>query len=148
MVRCSSPPWYVYVNQSAKFDLADWDEDGDMDIISGDWYAFINYFENVTSTGINDQDPPDLPLEFSLKQNYPNPFNPSTKIKFTLKKREIVTIEVFNALGQKIETLLNNAMNAGQHEIEFTGKNLSSGLYLYRIQAGQFQDVKKMVLLR
>ena len=96
------------------------------------------------------------PLHFSLEQNYPNPFNPSTKIKFDLPKAGKVKIEVFNLLGRKIETLLNKHMSSGSHEIEFTKTNLPSGVYLYRIEAGdpstgsgqRFQEVRKMILLR
>ncbi len=89
-----------------------------------------------------------LPTEHTLDQNYPNPFNPSTKIKFSLPKQEIVTLEVFNTLGQKIETLLDQHMKAGRHEVEFNAQHLSSGIYFYRIEAGEFQDVKKKILLR
>jgi hypothetical protein len=89
-----------------------------------------------------------FPNQFRLYQNYPNPFNPSTQISFNLPKPEFVTLEIYNTLGQKIETLLNKAMKAGQHEVEFNAQNLSSGIYFYRIEAGEFQDVKKMVLLR
>jgi len=81
-------------------------------------------------------------------QTYPNPFNSSTKIKFTLPKPETVKIEVYNIIGQKIQTLLNKPMPAGYHEVEFNGQNLSSGVYLYRIQAGVWQDVRKMVLVK
>jgi concanavalin A-like lectin/glucanase superfamily protein/type IX secretion system substrate protein len=89
-----------------------------------------------------------IPDKFSLKQNYPNPFNPSTKIEYILPKAEQVKIEIFNLLGQKIKTLINKQMPAGSHEIEFTAKDLPSGVYLYRIEAGEFQEVKKMVLLK
>lgn len=91
---------------------------------------------------------PGLLSYFKLYNAYPNPFNPSTKIKFTLPKQEIVTLEVYNIIGQKIETLLNKPMPAGYHEVEFNAQNLSSGVYFYRIEAGKFQDVKKMILLR
>jgi hypothetical protein len=86
--------------------------------------------------------------DFILYQNYPNPFNPSTTIKFALPKPETVTIKVYNIIGQKIETLLNKPMPAGHHEVEFNAGNLSSGVYLYRIEAGEWQDVKKMVLIK
>jgi predicted outer membrane repeat protein len=86
--------------------------------------------------------------EFVLSQNYPNPFNPSTKIIFTLPKSKNVTIEVYNIIGQKIKTLLNKQMPAGSHKIKFNGQNLSSGVYLYRIKAGAWQDVKKMLLVK
>ena len=85
---------------------------------------------------------------YELFSNFPNPFNPSTKIKFALPKPETVTIEVYNIIGQKIQTLLNKPMPAGYHEVEFNGQNLSSGIYLYRIETGQWQDIKKMVLIR
>lgn len=88
------------------------------------------------------------PVQFKLFQNYPNPFNPSTKIKFALPKPIEVKIAVYNTLGQKVKILLNKAMNAGHHEVEFNAKNLSSGVYYYRIEAGKFHKVKKMILIR
>jgi hypothetical protein len=96
------------------------------------------------------------PIDFILHQNYPNPFNPSTTIKYTLPKSEKVKIEVFNLLGQSIKTLLNNQMPSGSHEVEFNGQNLSSGIYYYKIEAGDpstgsgqgYQEVRKMILLR
>jgi len=90
----------------------------------------------------------DIPESFSLFQNYPNPFNPSTRIRFTLPTAESVKIELFTTLGQRIATLLNKPMNAGMHEIEFNAMNLTSGIYYYSIQAGEFQDVKKMILIK
>ena len=90
----------------------------------------------------------EFPLAFVLMQNYPNPFNPSTKIKFSLPKPETVKIEVYDIIGQKIQTLLNKTMPAGYHEVQFNGQNLSSGIYLYRIKAGEWSEVRKMILLR
>ena len=89
-----------------------------------------------------------LPTEFILYQNYPNPFNPSTTIKFTLPKTEEVKIEVFNALGQKVVVLINKTMPAGSNEVEFNAQYLPSGLYVYKIEAGHFKDVKKMLFLK
>jgi polyhydroxybutyrate depolymerase len=88
------------------------------------------------------------PRQFALLQNYPNPFNPSTKIQYSLPKPETVKIDVYNTLGQRVEALLNQHMKAGNHEVDFNAQNLSSGIYFYRIEAGEFQDVKKMVFLR
>ena len=85
---------------------------------------------------------------FFLDQNYPNPFNPSTQINFTLPKQEKVKIEIYNSLGQCIRTLLDEEKNAGAHHVIFSTTNLSSGIYFYRIQAGKFEDAKKMILLR
>ena len=84
----------------------------------------------------------------SLSYNYPNPFNPSTKIKYDLPKQENVKIEIFNLLGQKIETLVNKQMPSGSYEVEFTAKHLPSGVYLYRIEAGEFHEIKKMLLIK
>lgn len=97
-------------------------------------------------TGIENK--PIVVQEFRLMQNYPNPFNPSTSIEFSLPKAENVTIEVYNTLGQGVETLLDKNMQAGNHEVEFNAQNLSSGIYFYRIEAGKFQDVKKMILIK
>lgn len=85
---------------------------------------------------------------FELLGNYPNPFNPVTKIKFSIPNEDIVTIEIFNTLGQKINTLLNRKIQSGFHEVEFNARDLASGVYFYRIEAGEFNDVKKMVLIR
>lgn len=89
-----------------------------------------------------------LPKSFVLKQNYPNPFNPSTTIEFGVPKTVNVRIEVYNIAGQRVKTLLNRKMQAGNHEVKFNAENLSSGMYYYRIEAGEYQDVKKMILLR
>ena len=91
---------------------------------------------------------PNTSLDFRLGQNYPNPYNMNTKIKFSLLKPENVIIEVYNIVGQKVETLFNKPMKAGYHEVEFNAQNLSSGIYFYRIEAGEFQDVKKMILIK
>jgi predicted secreted protein len=89
-----------------------------------------------------------VPEKWILYQNYPNPFNPSTKIKYTLPKSSKVKIEIFNLLGQKIETILNKQMPAGLHEVEFTAMDLPSGVYLYRIATGNYVETKKMLLLK
>ena len=85
---------------------------------------------------------------FLLNQNYPNPFNPSTKIEFTLPNSEYVELKVYNILGKEVATLVSNKLNQGSHTYQFDGKNLASGIYYYRIEAGEFQDVKKMVFLK
>jgi predicted esterase/predicted GH43/DUF377 family glycosyl hydrolase len=111
------------------------------------WSDTFSIFLHKDPTGLvkNDEN---IPIEFVLEQNYPNPFNPSTKIKFALPKADKVKIELYNTLGQNVKTLLNKAMKAGHHEVVFNAQNLSSGVYFYRIEAGEFQDVKKMILLR
>jgi photosystem II stability/assembly factor-like uncharacterized protein len=91
---------------------------------------------------------PHIQIDFKLDQNYPNPFNPRTRIKYSLPNSQQVKIIVFNSLGQKIETVIDKIMPIGHHEVLFDGRNLPSGIYYYKIEAGKFQDVKKMILLQ
>ena len=89
-----------------------------------------------------------IPDKFYLNQNYPNPFNPVTSIKFGLKKDEFVEMKVFDITGKEIATLINSQYKAGNYSIEFNGMNVASGIYIYRIIAGEFTDIRKMVLLK
>ncbi len=89
-----------------------------------------------------------IPAKFSLAQNYPNPFNPSTNISFALPQRARVTLEVFSITGQRVGMLVNETLSAGNHTIQFDASGLSSGTYLYRIQAGNFVQTRKMVLVK
>ncbi len=88
------------------------------------------------------------PAFYALSQNYPNPFNPMTIIEFSLEKPGHTTIQVFNERGQLVETLVNQHMDNGTHNIPFHGNNLSAGVYYYRIQLDDFTNVKKMILLK
>ncbi len=96
---------------------------------------------------------PLVPVDYELKQNYPNPFNPETVIPFQLSVKSNVKIEVFNILGHKIKTLHNSTLSTGSHQVTWDGSNdagnsVAAGMYFYRIQAGSFQAVKKMILIR
>ena len=90
---------------------------------------------------------PGVPLSVALYQNYPNPFNPSTTIRFALSHRLQVTLSVYNAPGEQVNRLINGDMDAGDHEVSFEGSRLASGLYFYRIQAGNFVQTKKLLLI-
>jgi len=89
-----------------------------------------------------------FPNSFVLSQNYPNPFNPSTKISYSVPKSSLVTIKVYDVLGKKITTLLNEEKSVGNYEVEFNGRNLSSGVYFYKMQAGDFVETKKLILMK
>lgn len=97
-----------------------------------------------------------LPSEFSLEQNYPNPFNPSTSIRYDIPSKSFVTLKIFNTLGEEIKSLVNENKSAGSYEVKFDGSNLSSGVYFYRITAGNpslrsgqgFTQTKKLLLLK
>ncbi|MBK7107203.1 MAG: T9SS type A sorting domain-containing protein [Ignavibacteriae bacterium] len=90
---------------------------------------------------------------FSLSQNYPNPFNPTTKIKYSIPqdiKGEMsnVKLVVFDILGREIKTLVNESKKPGNYEVEFNAKNLSSGIYFYKLQTGNFSEIMKMILMK
>jgi hypothetical protein len=105
-----------------------------------------------------------IPTEFSLDQNYPNPFNPATEIRYALPQRAVVSLDVFNTIGQRVATLVNETQETGYHQVRFDATNLASGLYFYRLRAypesgvsltmgaagqpGDFVQTKKLLLLR
>ena len=86
--------------------------------------------------------------KFELTQNYPNPFNPGTTIRFNLPEASIVKLRIFNILGQEISILVNEFKESGTHTINFNASELSSGIYIYRIEAGNFVQTRKMTLLK
>lgn len=100
--------------------------------------------DNLEGAGKSDN----LPTVFALNQNYPNPFNPSTVVSFDLPVASRVSITVFNVLGQKVTTIVDEEMVAGSHEKSWDATEYSSGLYFYRIQADNFTETKKMLLLK
>ena len=97
---------------------------------------------------VNAVDPPQAPADFSLAQNYPNPFNAATRIEFSLSREAQTRIEVFDLQGRLVSTLVNSRHPAGTHSVSFDGSRLSSGIYIYRMQAGSFSQSRKFVLLK
>jgi gingipain R len=90
----------------------------------------------------------EIPNSFSLSQNYPNPFNPVTHLEFGISNLGFVTLKVYDILGNEVKTLVNESKPAGKYEVEFDGSNFSSGIYFYKLTAGDFSEVKKMTLLK
>lgn len=90
----------------------------------------------------------EVPGVYSLYQNYPNPFNPSTKIKFKVKDSRFVTLKVFDVLGREVKTLVNEKLSPGTYESTFDGNGLNSDIYFYKLEAGDFSEVKKMILIK
>lgn len=88
------------------------------------------------------------PKEFLLQQNYPNPFNPSTNIQYSISTTQFVTIKVYDILGNEIATLVNDYKPAGTYEVTFNASKLSSGIYFYKLQSGNFVQTRKMILLK
>ncbi len=106
---------------------------------------------NASATGIGEIH--NMPDKFSLKQNYPNPFNPVTEIKYNLPRAEYVLLNIYDLLGRKIRTLGSGHLPSGYHSVTWNGTNdagipVSSGVYIYRMQAGRFTQSRKMVLVR
>ncbi|MDI6802378.1 MAG: phospholipase D-like domain-containing protein [Bacteroidota bacterium] len=89
-----------------------------------------------------------IPDDFNLSQNYPNPFNPTTTIAFSLPIANLVTLRVYNILGQEVATLVNEEMKAGNYTVNFNASHLASGVYFYKLTAGSFNSVKKLSLLK
>ncbi len=116
----------------------------------GFWYVY----KQSAITDLQKEDKT-IPTVFKLEQNYPNPFNPSTVIKFGIPERSNVLIKIYDILGEEVTTLVNEELGAGWYERSFNASELSSGVYIYRIQAsqkggqaGNFISTKKMLLLK
>lgn len=90
----------------------------------------------------------EMPSGYLLYNNYPNPFNPDTKIKFNIPQKEFVKLTVYNITGEIVSTLVNGNLSAGIYKVDFSGKDLSSGTYFYKIESGNFRDVKRMILIK
>jgi hypothetical protein len=88
------------------------------------------------------------PAKYSLEQNYPNPFNPVTKINYSLEKAGFVKLTVFDVTGREVKTLVNGNMNTGSYSVDFDAANLNSGLYFYKLESGDFIEVRKMILVK
>jgi len=117
-------------------------------------YSFYSETARVVF-GVTDVNDEILPNEYALSQNYPNPFNPSTVISYSLATTSEVKLNVYNMLGQEVAILVNEKQNAGSYNVEFnastgsaTATNLPSGIYFYRISAGDFLQTRKMILMK
>lgn len=132
-------------NDSAMFEFRTWEDHGFEESL------FVNYAP--PSVVLDGDSLLTRPTAFLLAQNYPNPFNPTTNIEFMLSRPEQVKIEILNILGQKVRTLVDQHLKAGPKVVPWdgrddAGKDVSSGIYFYRIHAGKFTDTKKMILMK
>ena len=89
-----------------------------------------------------------MPIQFELSQNYPNPFNPSTVIDYQIPEVGEVELSIFNILGEKINTLLKSYQSAGSYKATFNAEDISSGIYLYKLTAGNLSQIRKMIFLK
>lgn len=129
----------------------------DATVTSGQWsyrlkqidLTGIAHFTDVLRVDVNTAASPEsVPTEFSLGQNYPNPFNPSTTITLALPRDARVSLEVYNTLGQKVAQLVDATLSAGYHSVTFDASQLASGVYLYRMTAGDYVATKKLLLMK
>lgn len=115
------------------------------------WVATMNGFCVYNESGVVEVDEEintEFPNNFILDQNYPNPFNPSTTINFQTPKNSYANLSIYNILGQKVETLVNDYVTAGSHSVNWDAANMPSGIYVYRLEVGSFSVSKKMVLIK
>jgi hypothetical protein len=105
------------------------------------------YFRHL-QTNTSEEEELLLPTIFGLDQNYPNPFNPSTIINYQLPENATVDLRVFDILGREVATLVSGQIKAGYHQVQFNARNLASGMYIYRLQAGKTVITKKLTLIK
>jgi len=139
---------YIYYNNKPSSNLAD-----SVFVTMPDSVININFSFPTTAVEDEDDQTTRRPAEFELSQNYPNPFNPGTQIEYALKKTGHVTLYIYNVLGEKVKTLLDQDQPAGFYQINWDGKNddgklVSSGIYLYKLEVNGFSEAKKMLLLK
>ncbi|MCU7492365.1 MAG: T9SS type A sorting domain-containing protein [Bacteroidota bacterium] len=103
---------------------------------------------SISTTSDVNNETPAAPSEFRLSQNYPNPFNPVTTIKYSVAKEGFVSLTVYNLIGSKVATLVSEYKPAGQYSVQFDGRGLASGIYLYRLESGNFSAYKKLILMK
>jgi len=121
--------------------------------INGNGYLFFGtslgyILGTVPLTGIRNDKGTTIPGNFSLKQNYPNPFNPTTVLEYSIPSNQLVELKVYNLIGKEVITLVNKYQIAGNYKVEFNGSKLSSGVYFYRIKAGNFMQTRKLILMK
>jgi len=141
--------YHFYFSGIADYEWEEWFAPG-IGIVERRLHGFA-YFEwrlsDVIITSVNETKS-DQFKSFFLYQNYPNPFNPTTNIEFSIPKSEFVTLKIYNILGEEVATLVSGRLTAGQYKYDWNTSSLASGVYLYRIQAGDYVETKKMVLMK
>ena len=135
---------YSFINDSTLGKISKLQNNGRVTTLSKNTKGRLRLFGKVSDDFVLNQ----IPKEFTLNQNYPNPFNPTTTIKYALPKNGFVTLEVYDILGARVAQLINENQKAGNYQVEFNARRLSSGVYLYKITAGSFSDTKKMLLIK
>ena len=128
---------------------------GDFDVSQNNRFFTLVRYDNTPVTNVKDINKEEFPNSFVLEQNYPNPFNPTTKIKYSIpaslnpsKGGTLTQLKIYDTLGREVTTLVNKNQQPGNYDVNFNAANLASGVYFYQLKAGNFIQIKKMVLLR
>ena len=147
-IATSEQYWPVLISDGSGGAIISW-EDERQGLAQNDIYAqWVDHQGNLAGVvGIENQDP-GIITDFRLYQNYPNPFNPTTTIEFNLPKTGEATLKIFNILGEEMETLLSASLHSGSHSQQWNAGKMPSGIYYYQLQAGDYQEVKKMILMK
>ncbi|MBK8550650.1 MAG: T9SS type A sorting domain-containing protein [Ignavibacteria bacterium] len=111
---------------------------GNLDIVT------VKYSQSTGIQAISEN----IPAKFYLFQNYPNPFNPSTNLEFGISDSRFASLKIYDLLGNEVATLVNERLNQGTYKVKFNGNDLSSGIYFYRLSAGDYTDTKRMLLIK
>ncbi len=143
-IESASDKSFNYFTKEGLFTVDTYTNQNDTGVVEVSGATFISSSTAATLVLKNEI----APASFSLSQNFPDPFNPSTQIDFSLPQQSNVQLRVYNTLGQLVTTLVNGNLSAGSHSVTFDARNLASGLYIYRLSAGNFTSVKKMLLLK
>ncbi|MCB0746449.1 MAG: CotH kinase family protein [Ignavibacteriae bacterium] len=143
-------PWPIEADGAGStLELIDAESDNSVGI---NWRASLEHGTpgkiNTAVTNIDDNYDSAIPIKYELSQNYPNPFNPSTTINYSLPENNYITLKVYNLLGEEVRTLFEGVKQAGSYITTFDAANLSSGVYYYRLVAGEYSNTKKFILLK
>jgi len=144
-----SPYWFVNIYDNADFDMVHDLQSALMANILAMGAATVNcpVVLNESSSAV-EQIGNSIPSGYDLDQNYPNPFNPSTTIRFSIPETELVTLKVYNSIGEQVAELVNEELPTGNYSVNWNAENISSGMYFYTIKTTGFSDTKKMILLK
>lgn len=154
-ISCGTNDDLIYISQQTHAYLEQHHVPHIYNLVAGaghDWkvwkYGLFHFSQLLFEHTVSGNEQDEIGADYELFQNYPNPFNPVTKIKYSVPQESIVKISVYNLLGQEVATLVNQEKAAGNYEINFSGHALSSGVYIYKMQAGSFIESKKFILMK
>jgi hypothetical protein len=121
---------------------------GQMFLCSHSYYGIYRSIGNGTEQAVFVEEPEEIPTTYCLLQNYPNPFNPTTTIQYSIPKDEFVKLTVYDITGKVVKELVSGHKVAGKYSVEFNASSYASGTYYYRLEAGEYKNIQKMMLVK